>query len=97
MLEYQEQFEHMHALMMADNAMLSEHFFISSFMSGRKTELRPIIRLLKPQNLNQAFEEALLQEQSITKMLGTQHFAGKQQHFNNQNTLVADPWNWVKE
>lgn len=61
MLEYQKQFEHFRALVIIDNTTLSEHFFISSFISRLKPALRLMIRLLKPQSLNQASEQALVQ------------------------------------
>lgn len=61
-LEYQEQFEYLRSLMNADNPTLLERFFIGKFINGLKLELQPMIRLLKPCALNQAFEQTLLQE-----------------------------------
>lgn len=44
---------------------MSEAYFISSFFSGLKDELKPMVRLLKPQTLLEASEIAQTQEQSL--------------------------------
>lgn len=47
------------------NPRLSEDYFISSFMSGLKEELKPTVRMMKPQTLMEEFEVAVLQEQAV--------------------------------
>lgn len=52
--------------MVANNS--TEKYFISSFINGLKAGLQPMIWLLKPQTLKQAFEQAPFQEQPIIEM-----------------------------
>lgn len=47
---------------------LTESYFISSFISGVKEEIKPMLRLLKPSSLIEAFEIAVMQEQSLEVM-----------------------------
>lgn len=68
---------HYRALMTVDNPTLNERYFISSFISGLKPKLQPMIRLLKPRNLNQAFEQALLQEQPLIEMSRSSSFTSR--------------------
>lgn len=63
--KYQEEFESLRSLLLAKNPSLSEQYFVSSFLSGLKEELKPMVRLMKPQTLLEAFEVAQLQEQSL--------------------------------
>lgn len=79
-IEHREQHENLRAVMMSDNPTVTEIYFISSFVSELKTEMRPMIKLLKPHTLNQAFEQALLQEQSIMAMVKSQYFSGTGQY-----------------
>lgn len=66
--DYQEQFEHLRSLMDTENSTLSKRFFISSFISSLRPQLQPMLRFLKPQTLNQAFEQTLLQEQYVIEL-----------------------------
>ncbi|XP_027081018.1 uncharacterized protein [Coffea arabica] len=63
--DYQERFEELKPLMMIKNRNLYENYFISSFISGLKKEIKPVVRLLKPATLSEAFELSQWQEQSI--------------------------------
>ena len=44
---------------------LSESYFVSSFISGIKEEIKPMVKMLKPTTLIEAFEIAEWQEQSL--------------------------------
>nr|XP_027097511.1 uncharacterized protein LOC113717062 [Coffea arabica] len=63
--DYQEKFEELKALMMMKNRNLDEKYFISSFISGLKEEIKPMIKMLKPLTLTDAFELAQWQEYSL--------------------------------
>ncbi|XP_071920623.1 uncharacterized protein [Coffea arabica] len=58
--EYQERFEELKTLMMIKNPHLDEEYFISSFISGFKDEIKTMIRILRPTTLSQIFEMATL-------------------------------------
>lgn len=62
---YQEEFEGLRSLLLAKNPHLTEQYFVSSFIRGLKEELKPMVRMMRPQNLLEAFEVAQLQEQSL--------------------------------
>lgn len=47
---------------------LKEKYFVSSFRSELNKELRPMLKLLKPRNLNQGFEQALVKEHAVEVM-----------------------------
>lgn len=48
---------------------LSEPYFIFNFRSGLRSDLKPMVRLLKPNTLIQAYEQVVLQEMSIDAMV----------------------------
>ncbi|XP_027088526.2 uncharacterized protein [Coffea arabica] len=63
--DYQEKFEKLKPLMLMKNPQLDEGYFVSSFISGLKEEIKPIIRMLKPTELSAAYEMVQLQEYSL--------------------------------
>ncbi|XP_071917152.1 uncharacterized protein [Coffea arabica] len=63
--EYQEKFEELKALMMIKNQNLDENYFIFSFISGLKEEIKPMIKMLKPATLAEAFALSQWQEYSL--------------------------------
>ncbi|XP_027098929.2 uncharacterized protein [Coffea arabica] len=63
--EYQEKFEELKVLMTVKNPHLSEAYFISSFISGLKDEVKTMIKMLRPTSLSEAFELAILQENAL--------------------------------
>nr|XP_027093474.1 uncharacterized protein LOC113713862 [Coffea arabica] len=63
--EYEEKFEELKTLMLLRNPKLDELYFVSSFVSGLKEEIRPMVKMFKPQSLAKAFEVAELQECSL--------------------------------
>ncbi|XP_071926216.1 uncharacterized protein [Coffea arabica] len=60
--EYQEKFEELKSLMLIKNRNLDENYFISSFISGLYEEIKPMIRMLKPDTLTETFELSQWQE-----------------------------------
>ena len=67
-LEYVEKFEELKAVLLNRNPHLDEKYFISSFISGLKIELKPMVRLMKPMTLMDAVEIAQYQEQTVEIM-----------------------------
>ncbi|XP_027183811.1 uncharacterized protein LOC113782099 [Coffea eugenioides] len=63
--EYEEKFEELKTLMLMKNPRLDELYFVSSFISGLKEDIKPMVKMFKPQTLMKAFEVAELQESSI--------------------------------
>lgn len=63
--DYQDKFEELRSGMLLLNPTLPESYFISSFISGVKEEIKPMLRLMKPATLLEAFEIAMIQEQSV--------------------------------
>nr|XP_027108798.1 uncharacterized protein LOC113728610 [Coffea arabica] len=63
--EYQEKFEELKTLMAVKNPHLSEEYFVSSFISGLKDEIKTMIRMLRPTSLFETFELAILQENAL--------------------------------
>lgn len=63
--EYQEHFENLRTLLLIKNPRLPEDYFVSSFVSGLREDLKPTVRMMKPPSLLEAFEVAILQEQAV--------------------------------
>ncbi|KAL3516050.1 hypothetical protein ACH5RR_022952 [Cinchona calisaya] len=63
--EYQDKFEKFRDLLMKINYGLTENYFISSFLSGLKAEIRLLVRKPKPETLYHAFNLARIQEIAI--------------------------------
>lgn len=55
----------MKALLLYKDPRLLEQYFVSSFISELRDELKPMVRMLKPNSLIEAFEIAHCQEQSL--------------------------------
>ena len=75
--EYEEKFEELKTLMLLRNQKLDELYFVSSFISGLKEEIRPSVNMFKPQTLSKAFEVAELQECSLEVQAKHSRNAGK--------------------
>lgn len=63
--KYQEKFEELKTLMLIKNRSLTEEYFVSSFTSGLKDEVKPMVKMFKPTTLLGAFEVVHLQEQAL--------------------------------
>ena len=68
--------------MLIQNPNLSEEYFISSFTSGLKEEIKPMVRMLRPNTLSGVIKIVHLQEQAI-KLQGRTVKEG--------NKVVAEP------
>ena len=51
--------------MMIKNPHLVEEYFVSSFISGLKNEIKTMVKMLKLATLYEAFEMAVLQEDAL--------------------------------
>lgn len=74
LLDYIERFEELKSLIICKNTKLGEDYFIFSFISGLKAELKPMVRLMKPQILLDAMEIAQFQEQTIDVLVKKHDF-----------------------
>lgn len=54
--DYVEKFEELKSLMSALNPSLLESYYVSSFISGLKDDIKPMLKILKPLNVLMAFE-----------------------------------------
>nr|XP_027071740.1 uncharacterized protein LOC113696535 [Coffea arabica] len=63
--EYEEKFEKLKTLMLTKNPKLDESYFVFSFISGLKEEIKPMVKMFRPQTLTKAFEVAELQEYAL--------------------------------
>ncbi|XP_026450099.1 uncharacterized protein LOC113350204 [Papaver somniferum] len=64
--EYFEQFETLKAFMLTKNQYLIKDYFILSFISGLKEEIRGSVLMFHPQSLMEAFSLARLEEQKCS-------------------------------
>ena len=64
--DYQEKFEELKPLLLIKKRNLDENYFISSFRSGLKEEIKHMVRMLKPTTLTEAFELSQWQEYTLT-------------------------------
>jgi hypothetical protein len=62
--DYIERFEELRSLMSALNPSLTESYYVSSFISRLKEDIKPMLKILKPANVLMAFEQARWQEES---------------------------------
>ena len=62
--EYIERFEELRSLIGALNPLLPEAYYVSSFISGLKDEIKPMLKILKPAKVMVAFEQARWQEEA---------------------------------
>ena len=58
--------------MIQHNPHLSEIYFVSSYLSGLNEELRPMVKVLRPQIVEQVAESARLQELAVEALLKKQ-------------------------
>ena len=62
--DYIERFEELKLVMSTLNPALSEAYYVSSFISGLKEDIKPMLKILKPANVSMAFEQARWQQES---------------------------------
>ena len=66
--EYVERFEELKSLMNSLNPSLPESYYVSSFISGLREDINPMLKILRPTTLMQAFEQTKWQEESNNAM-----------------------------
>ncbi|KAL4325963.1 hypothetical protein GQ457_11G022560 [Hibiscus cannabinus] len=79
--DYQERFEELKPFMIQQNPHLEETYFVSSFLSGLKEELRHRVKIHQPQSLNEAYRQAKLHELSLE--IESKKFRPKPYSFTN--------------
>ena len=62
--------------MTQQNPHLTEAYFVSSFLSGLSEDIRPMVKMIRPQSVEQAAESARLQEMTVEALMRKQ----RQQH-----------------
>ena len=82
---YQKCFEELRSYMIQHNTYLTEAFFVSSYLSGLNDELRPMVKVLRPQTVAQASEDARLQELVVEALLKKQRQQRKGMVAGTQN------------
>lgn len=60
--EYQSEFEDVRVRLEGFMPNLGETYFLSGFVGGLKVDIRPMVRMMKPSSLPQAFQVAKFQE-----------------------------------
>jgi len=63
--EYQEKFEELGALMWNAQPTLTDQYFVSSFISGLKDELRSMVKMMMLMTIRQVAEKARLQKLTL--------------------------------
>ena len=94
MEEYVERFEDLKSLMHSLSPILPESYYISSFISGLKEDIKPMLKILKPGTLMTAFDQAKWQEESNNILARKNRFTtkpGMGRSFGNpQSTYVSN-------
>ncbi|KAL4347310.1 hypothetical protein GQ457_17G016110 [Hibiscus cannabinus] len=85
--EYQQRFEELHPLMLQQNTQLSEGYFVSSFISGLKEELKHKVKVLEPKSLFDAARQAKLYELAMEIEAKKQKYVPKNTTYSNQGSL----------
>lgn len=62
--DYIERFEELRSFIRALNPFFSEFYYVSSFISGLKDDIKLMLKILKPTQVLVAFEQARWQEES---------------------------------
>lgn len=65
---YKIQFEQLKAFMLQNNRGLTEDYFVKSFLSGLKDEIRSMVMMMRPLTVNQAVHSAIMQERSMNQL-----------------------------
>lgn len=109
MEEYIHKFEELKSFMIAMNSNLPESYYISSFVSGFKDDVKPMLNILKPVILIQAFEQAKKQEESNLAMIKRSRMTSKmsvpigvskwtgQEPLNPSNQIKNDTFQGLKQ
>ena len=86
-----EYIERLKSLMKTLNPMLPESYYVSSFISGLKEEIK--LKILKPTTLIQAFDQAKWHEKSIVAVVRRNIIAPRiSSSFNNERSAGITPY-----
>jgi hypothetical protein len=77
MEEYVERFEELKSLMHSLNPLLPESYYISRFISGLKEDIKPMLKILKPDTLMTTFDQAKWQEEPNNILARKNRFSTK--------------------
>lgn len=69
---YLKRFDKLISLMSSHDPHFSEAYFVSSFLSGLSEDLRPMVKMIRPQTVGQAVESARLQEMVVEALMKKQ-------------------------
>ena len=70
--EYQLQFEDLKSLMLNRNPYMNEEYFVSSFINKLNNDLRSMVKMMRPRSVQEAAEDALLQELTVEALMKKQ-------------------------
>lgn len=65
----QERFEELKSVMLVENTYLTEHYFVSNFISGLQDEIKSMVMVLKPNNLLITYEQVKLHELTLVAIV----------------------------
>ncbi|KAL4281742.1 hypothetical protein GQ457_03G022050 [Hibiscus cannabinus] len=85
--DYQERFEELHPLMLQQNTQLSEGYFVSSFISGLKEELKHKVKVLEPKSVFDATRQAKLYELAMEIEAKKQKYVPRSTTYSNQGPI----------
>lgn len=75
--EYIERFEELKSLIHSLNLLLLESYYISSFISGLKKDIKPMLKILKPMILMTTFDQAKWQQESNSVLARKNKFVSR--------------------
>lgn len=89
--QYREKFEELKSFMSHFNRSLNEEYFLKSFLSGLKEEIRDLVMVQRPATPSQAFHIAKLQESLVNKMKLTSRSAPRTYNPQPLRAIKAPP------
>ena len=66
---YLRRFKDLRSFMTQQNPHLIEAYFVSSFLSRLSEDIRPMVKMIRPQSVEQVVESARLQEMTIEALM----------------------------
>ncbi|KAL4384039.1 hypothetical protein GQ457_15G021620 [Hibiscus cannabinus] len=88
--EYQEKFEELKPFMIQQNASLDENYFVSSFISGLKEELKHRVKAHRPKTVDEAYRLAKLNELAIEYDIKRQRSFSKPTTYQNSSLAIRN-------
>jgi len=76
-IEYLLKFEELKSLMLHRNPYLTNEYFVLSFISGLSDDLRSMVEMMRPRSVQEAIEDALLQELTVEALMKRQRGQNK--------------------